>query len=241
MIVRLMLLASLMVADAFGHGYMVVPLARQRRCYEAQDYYWPFDGSGIENGGCRKAYQHVYRKSGSAAAQAMFDQSTEYAAIAGPNYEDHNHIRNTVVPDTLCGAGARDAWSRFGDKSGVDVVSEQWFPNVLERRPIVDMYFCPTAIHEPSYFEVYVTRDDYRVGVDAVTWEILTLVYRNSSNLVHDEVVQGCDSGAVYRLNGVPLPNRSQAFVVYVRWQREDAIGEGFYNCADVVFAHNEL
>nr|AGS18777.1 GP37 [Pieris rapae granulovirus] len=240
MIILLMMFT--MLESVFGHGYLVYPLARQRFCYNQQDYYWPTDGTGIANSGCRKAFQHIYNKNkqNSAMAQAMFNQNTEYAAVAGADYRNATHIKRNVVPHTLCGAGADSYDHRFGDKSGMDIATNEWFVNTMTYQLATDLYFCPTAIHEPSYFEVYVSKKEYDPNEAALLWSDLTLIHRNVSKIVQKQLTN-CESNRVYEINNVQLPYRSGAFVIYVRWQREDIVGEGFYNCADVIFNHDEL
>ncbi|QOD39975.1 gp37 [Matsumuraeses phaseoli granulovirus] len=229
---KFLLILMFAVSKVTSHGYMVYPLARQRHCYNQHDYNWPLDGSGIKNEGCRLAYQHVYRRNGrnSAAAQAMFNQNTEYAALAGGRYNNMTHIMNEVVPHTLCGAGADKANKQFGDKSGMDIATDKWFLNVLPR-DTKNIYFCPTVIHEPSFFEVYVSK--YNNG--PLKWSDLQLVYKNKSKLV-EKWLKDCNSKKVYVMDNIKLPKLTTPFVIYVRWQREDIMGEGFYNCADVIW-----
>lgn len=236
------LLTSLVLVN--GHGYMISPLARQRRCYDAQDYFWPDDGANIVNKGCRKAFQHVYTRNNdsSAAAQNMFTQNIEYAAMAGNDFRNITHIQQDVVPRILCGAGANNASKQFGDKSGMDVASDGWFKNELNAPGANTLYFCPTVLHEPSYFEVYVSKNEYDASKTSLKWSDLSLVYRNVSSIV-EKNIDGCHSAQVYELKDVNVPSRNEPFVLYVRWQREDTAGEGFYNCVDVAYknVHEEL
>lgn len=235
-IIVLYILCTTVSVNVLGHGYMVYPLARQRHCYNGQDYYWPVDGAGIKDEGCRAAFQHVYTRNGnnSAAAQAMFNQNAEYAAMAGKDYRNLTHIRESVVPKYLCGAGAANASARFGDKSGMDTVNVTWRTNTVPYKERDTFYFCPTAVHEPGYFEVYVSREGYDAGKSSLQWSDLELVYSNTSNLVTKKL-DLCSSDRMYELRDVKIPLRSGGFVMYVRWQREDVGGEGFYNCVDVV------
>lgn len=216
------------------HGFMLHPMARQYSCYKEKDFFWPADGSGIRDDACRSAYQHVFRRHGPAQAQYMFNQYPEYAAFAGPDYKNRSHVREDVVPHTLCGAGADDSSRPFGDKSGVDLPLESWFTTVLTAPGPNRLYFCPTAVHEPSFFEVYISKPNYAYK-NALGWDDLDLVYEKPSALQGRFDTKECDSSVLYVMD-VELPPRRSKFVLFVRWQREDVVGEGFYNCADAVY-----
>jgi predicted carbohydrate-binding protein with CBM5 and CBM33 domain len=244
-----------LISYVIGHGYMTFPIARQYRCLLANDFWWPEDGSGIQDPMCRAAYQYVFNKvynefgdrsNAASAAQYMLQQANEYAALAGPNYSDKCHIKQNVVPSYLCAAGAHD-WNiiPFGDKSGMDV-SGSWTPTVLplpdNNQNVVplELEFCPTAIHEPSYYELYITKPGFNVYIDKVVWDNLDLIFNNTVPLRERLPNSICTaSSQVYRFT-VPIPVRQTQFVLYVRWQRIDPVGEGFYNCIDAVFEYNE-
>ena len=80
------------------------------------------------------------------------------------------------------------------------------------------------APHNPSYWEIYVSKADYNPTQQALKWDDLELVQ---------------EIGDVQPVNGyyafdVDLKEHIGRRVVYTRWQRDDAAGEGFYNCSDV-------
>nr|UIX56214.1 Spindle-like protein [Hyphantria cunea nucleopolyhedrovirus]UIX56359.1 Spindle-like protein [Hyphantria cunea nucleopolyhedrovirus] len=231
-----------------SHGYLSVPVARQFKCFDDGNFHWPDNGDGIPDEACRNAYKKVYHRyraigappgEAAVAAQYMFEQYTEYAAVAGPNYRDFEMIKRNVVPHTLCGAASNDRAALFGDKSGMDEPFSNWRPDVLymsryQNSFPMDVHFCPTAIHEPSYFEVFVTKPTWDRR-SPVTWNELEYIGGNNSGLVPNEDDPLCDNNLLYSIP-VRVPYRSGQFVMYVRWQRIDPVGEGFYNCADLVF-----
>ncbi|AER41456.1 GP37 [Epinotia aporema granulovirus] len=219
----IVLIILLSIVSVHGHGYMVQPLARQRYCYQHQDYYWPINGDGIKDEACRAAFTHVALRSNEVSAQYMFNQYTEYAA---------NHL----IQHTLCGAGANDSNAPFGDKSGVDLPLQSWHTTLLTHGPN-ELIFCPTAVHEPSYFEVYITQPKYNYS-EPITWNNLMLIYKQGSVLTKKKV-DNCHSDLVYTMV-VDIPYRDNKFVLFTRWQREDIMGEGFYNCADVQLTQND-
>lgn len=232
----------IVVKTVYPHGYMLHPLARQYSCYKEKDFNWPEDGSGIGNEACRKAYQHVYKKyeNNAAPAQYMFNQYAEYAALAGKNYKNITHIKNHVIPTNLCAAAANDSMKTYGDKTGVDLNLNTWHTTVFESSGMNRLYFCPTVVHEPSFFEVYITKFGYDHS-NVISWHDLDLLYSDVSNLKkREESIKDCINDYVYVMD-VNLPYRNKKFVIYTRWQREDLVGEGFYNCADAIYSRDEL
>ena len=164
----------------------------------------------------------IDHKLGPTTAQYMFQQYMEYAAVAGPNYDDFDLIKQRVVPHTLCGAGSNDRNSVFGDKSGMDEPFNNWRPNTLylnRYQPVYQMnvHFCPTAIHEPSYFEVFITKSNWDRR-NPITWNELEYIGGNDSNLIPNPGDSLCDNSLVYSIP-VVIPYRSNQFVMYVRWQ----------------------
>ncbi|AUV65296.1 GP37 [Alphabaculovirus myunipunctae] len=237
---------------AHSHGYLSYPAARQYKCFRDNNFWWPDTGDNIPDEACRSAYRAVYSKyrtlgesSGVAAnaAQYMFQQYYEYAAVAGPQYDDLDHIKQNVLPSNLCAAGAHDRSDTFGDKSGIDEPLASWRPDTFyhdskekyQSGHQTTLRFCPTAVHEPSYFQVFISSPAYNYS-HALTWNDLELIGGAGSQLVkNDGSDDACASDRIYTIP-VRVPFRSKKFVLFVRWQRNDVVGEGFYNCADVIF-----
>ncbi|AXU41478.1 GP37 [Alphabaculovirus altermyunipunctae] len=244
-----------------SHGYLSYPVARQYRCYVDGEFWWPSNGDSIPDEACRDSFKSVYykyRSNGSSegeaanAAQYMFQQYQEYAALAGSNYESPDHVRNEVIRSgQMCAAGATNRSMPFGDKSGMDLPTPRWRTTTIVS-PHQTIRFCATTVHEPSYFEVYVTNELFDVAHEKVTWENVEQVPIESADLIEINPTERdpyCDQSHGYEIR-VRLPLRMNPFVLFVRWQRIDVAGEGFYNCADVQYAdslatalpnHNEL
>ncbi|QYC92716.1 GP37 [Trabala vishnou gigantina nucleopolyhedrovirus] len=242
------------ISTVAAHGYLSWPIARQYRCFRDNDFWWPETGENIGDSACRTAYQSVYAKyrnagesSGVAAnaAQYMFQQYHEYAALAGPNYDSLSHIQNNVIPSNLCAAGAANKSKNFGDKSGIDQSMLDWRADILYSDPdkrvehgglLVDIHFCPTTAHDPSYFQVFITKPEYDYSHE-LQWDDLQLLeLAGAFGLVpNDGTDDDCSADKLYNIP-VVVPYRLDKFILYVRWQRNDVAGEGFYNCADVIF-----
>nr|QNH90517.1 gp37 [Mamestra configurata nucleopolyhedrovirus A]UVZ34871.1 GP37 [Melanchra picta nucleopolyhedrovirus]UVZ35042.1 GP37 [Melanchra picta nucleopolyhedrovirus] len=253
----LILLSYTIISVVAGHGYLSYPVARQYKCFRDNNFWWPETGDNIPDPACRNAFKTVYAKyrtqgesSGVAAnaAQYMFQQYFEYAALAGPNYDDLEYIKQHVVPHNLCAAGARDRSGVFGDKSGIDEPVSTWRPDTFyhssqekyQSGHQTVLHFCPTAVHEPSFFQVFISRPQYNYSQE-LSWDDLELIGGAGSQLVkNDGSDEACVSDQIYTIP-VRIPFRSNQFVLFVRWQRNDVVGEGFYNCADVIFDDYQL
>ncbi|QXH57378.1 lytic polysaccharide monooxygenase [Pseudomonas maumuensis] len=233
------------------HGAMEVPVARQLACHNAQDYYWPEDGTGIKSPGCKAAYQHVYRKFGNDALQAAY-QFNQWHEVS-KNVKDFNNIEavKKAIPDgQLCSAGnvvAADSLSQVknaldkivrtlgldwnglhlvaNDKSGLDQPAA-WATQELRKGTDdkVRMRYKIQAVHNPSFWEIYVSKPDYDPAQRALNWDDLELVQK---------IGNVAPVNGYYELD-VDLKKHTGKRVIYSRWQRDDSAGEGFYNCSDV-------
>lgn len=170
---------------------------------------------------CRDAYQFVAMISDYTAAQSMFTQINEYAALAGPDYS-WEAIKDHVVGKDLCGANSTS-------KSGMALVGD-WQTTKVSTSEF-EFEFCATATHYPSIFRIYITDYNFNVKTDELSWDRLSLVSEHINPLPVDAVSFLCTSPTAYRFP-ITLPYRRQG-IIYVWWQRQDAAGEGFYNCVD--------
>lgn len=85
--------------------------------------------------------------------------------------------------------------------------------------------FNATAPHNPSFWEIYLTKPSADL-LQPLEWGDLELI-QSYGNIPVTE-------NGKYLMN-VTIPNdRSGDAVLFVRWQRDDPAGEGFYNCSDI-------
>ncbi|USD43794.1 lytic polysaccharide monooxygenase [Vibrio sp. SCSIO 43135] len=203
-------LAALSSINVQAHGWVEFPSARQNTCY--------LDGGFWDNTIPNAACQAAFDESGA----YPFVQRNEVAANV-PNYRDMAHVRAIVRDGELCSAS--DA-----AKSGLNVPSPHWQKtNIsLDANNQIDLVFNATAPHNPSYWQFYLSKPSYDPSV-ALTWDDLELVDTSGNVAVGED--------KRYRIK-VTLPaDRSGDAILYTRWQREDAAGEGFYNCSDISFS----
>ncbi len=214
------------------YGFVSSPMSRQFWCHLQGDYTYPAstNGSDIRNEMCKLAFEHVEEQGNSGIFQfATYDQ---YAAMVGSNYFNLKHIKDNVVPDTLCGAGAKGQ-NAFGDKSGLDLPGD-WQRTVLYSNRL-DVIFCAYD-SVPAFWQLFITNETFDVENDVLTWDDLQLIYDSSSIQQEIGVFPMCSPFFGYRLPDLDLPDRDGPFLLYLRWQRLTPVGESFFNCIDLEY-----
>ncbi|AFU97292.1 lytic polysaccharide monooxygenase [Simiduia agarivorans] len=200
--------------QATSHGYVEYPKARQQFCVDDGGYWWPADGSGIPNAACRAAFQ--------VSGATPLTQHHEFSA----NVVDYNNaaaVRQTVKDGNLCGAG--DA-----SKAGMSLAHTDWQRTQVSGQ--IDLLFHASTPHNPSFWEVYVTKPGFNPATQTLAWDHLELVATHG-NLP----VVNMNGHKMYKVP-VNLPaGRDGDAILFTRWQRADEAGEGFYNCSDIRFS----
>ncbi len=211
------LLLLLAAQSAQAHGYVDYPKARQQICKDDGGYWWPADGSGIPNLACRAAYQQ--------SGGYMLTQHHEYS-VNVPDYHNQTAVRAAVKNGLLCAGGD----SR---KAGMDLPSAHWQRTVIDLQTTSQLRvrFRATTPHNPSFWQFYLSNQGFDAAAAPLSWEQLTLIHQQNDV----PAVSG-----YYEID-VPMPkNRSGNAVLYTRWQRQDVVGEGFYNCSDLQFSNGD-
>lgn len=196
---------------AWSHGYVDYPKARQQMCKDDGGYWWPADGSGIANLACRSAYQ----KSGGYALTQHHEYSTNV-----PDYGNMTAVKAGIKDGLLCAGGDQR-------KAGMDLPSPHWQSTLIDVKttPTLKVRFRATTPHNPSFWQFYLSNPDYDSATTALNWDKLTLIHQQNDVLAQS---------GYYEID-VPLPkSRNGKAILYTRWQRQDVVGEGFYNCSDL-------
>ncbi|TQO83037.1 Spindolin [Vibrio cholerae] len=203
------MLGALAASQVQAHGWVEFPSARQNTCY--------LDGGFWDNAIPNQACQAAYDVSGA----FPFVQRNEISANV-QKYRDMAAVKAVVKDGELCSAGDKA-------KAGLNVPSAHWQKTgiTLDANGQIEVVFHAATPHNPSYWQFYLSKATYD-HTKPLTWDDLALV--GSS----DDVAAGSDKK--YRFK-VTLPqDRSGDAILYTRWQRVDAGGEGFYNCSDITF-----
>lgn len=205
-------LTALSTVQVHAHGWVEYPNARQNVCYEDGGF-WTNE---IPNQACQAAYD--------LSGAFPFVQRNEVAANV-PNYRDMAHVQAIVPNGELCSAG--DA-----AKAGLNVPSPHWQrTNIsLDANNQLDLVFAGVVPHNPSYWEFYLTKPSYDPTLP-LTWDDLELI-DSAGDVAIDEQKR-------YRIKVTFPADRTGDAILYTRWQRVDAGGEGFYNCSDITLTNS--
>ena len=202
-----------------AHGFMENPKARQQFCVEAGGYWWPEDGSAIPNLACRAAFL--------AKGTKAFVQNNEFS-VNVIDYHNIEAVKLAIPNGQLCAGGDLD-------KSGIDIASPYWQRSLItpDSEGNVTVTFDAHTPHNPSFWEFYLSNTDFDAATETLSWQKLELIAE-----VSDVGVTSLDGRNVYQIR-IPFPrDRLGAATLYTRWQREDAAGEGFYNCSDITIVN---
>ncbi|WP_298774225.1 lytic polysaccharide monooxygenase [uncultured Shewanella sp.] len=214
------LLSSLVFSQfAQSHGWVEFPSSRQNTCYN--------DGGFWNNSIPNKACQLAHELSG----PYPFVQRNEVAANVIDYNKDNqekdlNAVKAVIKDGSLCAAGDND-------KAGLDIPSQNWQRTrvSLNGNNEFELVFTATAPHNPSYWQFYLTNENYDSS-KPLTWGDLTLIDTAGNISVNGD--------KQYKINVAVPQGRTGDAILYTRWQRDDAAGEGFYNCSDITFSDHD-
>lgn len=208
-----LLTAALLPHLANAHGWVEFPQARQSICYQDGGF-WSSNGQDIPNAACKAAFDQ--------SGAYPFVQRNEVAMLVR-DFRNMAAVKAQITDGTLCSAGTQA-------KAGLNIPSPHWQKTNIkaDANGQIELVFHATAPHNPSYWEFYLTRADYDHSA-SISWDDLELIDTAGNVSV--------DADKRYRIK-VTLPQgRSGDAVLFTRWQRDDAAGEGFYNCSDIRFS----
>ena len=206
---------AVLSSSAFGHGWTDYPKARQSVCADDGGYWSSVDGSTIPNAACRAAFLQ--------SGTYPFVQKNEFAANV-IDYRNQSAIEAVVTDGNLCSAGS-------SAKSGMDIPSSAWQKTVL-KPGTHKLRFRATAPHNPSFWKIYLSKPGFDSASQTLNWSDLELI--NS----YDRIA---DVNGFYEMDITIPAGRTGTGILYVHWQRDDAAGEGFYNCSDLAFSDDSV
>lgn len=210
-------------ALAWSHGAVDIPISRQVYCYTRPDV-WQAPNT-ISDLGCRAAQV----KSGVYPMQQWHEIAKN---ILPPDYNDDAKVRAAIPDGQLCGAGDPK-------KDGLNLASPNWHKTtVTPKDGTIDVRINATAPHVPSFVKIYLSKAGYNPATTPLKWSDLELIHEEQNTVARTD--WGNDPpkpwGTAFFAYKAHVPSgRSGNAVLFVRWQRIDPAGEGFYNCSDIV------
>lgn len=203
--------------SSFGHGFTEIPKARQTICKEQGGYWWPEDGSGIPNQACRASFL--------ISGHYPFTQDHEVAANVA-DYLNLDAVKAAIPDGSLCSAGS-------SLKAGLNVASPHWQKTTVtpDSSGKVLVRFNAQVPHNPSFWRFYLSKPSFNADTDVLNWDDLQLV----SSFDDTPFYTAANGQRYYDFQvSIPAERQGQA-LLFTRWQRYDAAGEGFYNCSDII------
>lgn len=217
------MLSAIAVAMGLGfadsvsaHGYMDSPKARQAICEEQGGFWWPKDGSNIPNAACRAAYQ--------VSGQVQFIQLHEFAANV-PDYLNQAAVEAAVPDGELCSGGDVN-------KIGINTPSVDWQRTVVKPNAngTIKIRYRATTPHNPSFWQFYISKPGVDIHAQPLNWADVELVQEHGNV----DFFVAPDGKRYYEMD-VAIPEKFNGeAILFSRWQRNDVVGEGFYNCSDI-------
>lgn len=212
-----------MTKSISAHGYMLNPMARQAFCETQQGYWWPEDGSNIPNAACRAAFLD--------SGFFQFVQAPEFS-INTQDFTNLAAVQANIVDGTLCAGGDNM-------KKGMDLPSPFWqrsevIPNA---NGDINIKYLANTPHNPSYWEFYLSNPSYDGNTMPLKWSDLTLI-QSHQNI---DFIKDDQDRRLYEMTVAIPADRVGDAVLYSRWQRDDAAGEGFYNCSDITIVRDTV
>ncbi|RXJ71435.1 spindolin [Veronia nyctiphanis] len=210
-------LAALASTGAVGHGYMDYPPARQEVCERDGGHWDSDDGSTIPNAACRASFLE--------SSWTPLVQKHEFAKLVS-NYRSQDAVEQAVPNGLLCSGGDPD-------KKGMSLPSADWQTTPIDpaQNGKLRLTYRASTPHNPSYWKIYLSNTSFNPATDELGWDDVDLI-AEFGNLPLTEI-----NGKKYYQMDITLPtDRSGDAVLFSRWQRNDAAGEGFYNCSDISF-----
>lgn len=161
-----------------------------------------------------------------------------------PNYADPNFRYADVVPDgRIANAGVNDGVQSSLNFSGLNNPGPGWtlLPATAGGAP-VRLHFLATAGHDPSHFQVYLTRPGVNPNLRPLAWSDLEHLGRWAEG---DAVRPVTKSTRTNPVTGgpslsydwdvtVPADRGAGPAVLLVIWQRDDPAGEAFFAVLDL-------
>lgn len=149
--------------------------------------------------------------------QSFYDWNELVNFFPGDAEYQANVPYEQFIPDGRLASADNDKYSCM------DLIRDDWPATQVQAGPRELVWFATTP-HNPGVFRAWLTTDDWN-ATDPLNW----------GQMVELEVGPVSFVGQDYRFETI-LPERSGRHVLYVIWQRQDPVGEGFYAACDVIF-----
>lgn len=192
---------------------------------------------------------YLVRKAGANAnlmgawTDAMYDwaaNSRNFPDYAAPGFAYSNYIADGAISS----AGQNDGTNGHLDFSKVNNPG-LWPTTAVNAGTNFAQKWVAPAPHDPSYFDVWITKQGFDPATQSMGWNDLLSLGRWEKNTANNVVatpngaLSPADNGALLSYDWtVPIPsNFSGRHSLLVVWQRRDPVGEAFFSTQDILIA----
>jgi predicted carbohydrate-binding protein with CBM5 and CBM33 domain len=164
--------------------------------------------------------------------------SNNFSNYANPGFQHSFTVPNGQINI----AGINDGRPGSLDFSRLETPSLNWPARPASAGQNYSIKFLATAPHEPSYFDVYLTKQGFNVATETLEWNDLELLGRwqiGSANNITLGTGKGPIGETLQSYDWqLPIPaDRSGRHELLVIWQRIDPAGEAFFSTSDLNIA----
>ena len=161
-----------------------------------------------------------------------------------PGYGAAGFSYSSVMADgSIASAGINDGVHSPLNFSGLNTPGSGWKTTAATAGQPLSLTWVATAPHDPSFFQIFLTKPGYDVTTQPLTWASLQDLGRwesGTSNAVSvgsgPNTISG-GTGTLYNFS-VPIPtDRTGRESLVVIWQRRDPAGEAFVSVSDLQIA----
>ncbi|WP_434931659.1 lytic polysaccharide monooxygenase [Shewanella sp. HL-SH5] len=221
--VLLSITSMLLPTTSYAHGFMESPKARQSICQEQGGYWWPSDGSNMPNFACRAAFLE--------SGYIAFVQEHEISVNVA-DYYNQQAVMAAIPDGSLCSAGVFE-------KRGLNLASPDWQKTKVtpNGQGNIQIRFNAKTPHNPSFWKLYLSKPGFNASTDVLRWQDLELI-QEYGNI---DFIKTPDGSRYYDMEVTIPADRQGDALLYSRWQRDDVVGEGFYNCSDINIVRDDI
>lgn len=227
---KLLILLAACSHAVLGHGYFVNPESRISKCFMGQSrapgLWWPENGSGIPDPGCREAFQRTGHR-------PSFENRMGYRFTFSGGDRKRLERGDFMPLHQVCSVGGRfpaadvnTTWTRIPITVGIN-----------NNQAMINFEFCATAPHNPARWFFY--HHEYDVKDRPIRWDTLRYMGEigdtpliRSPTTVPNCFIHDAPHNGVYRFT-YPLPVARRGTYVIV-WYSGPFFQEGGYvQCID--------